>query len=214
MPFAPMASTIWSASASPFSIARRTSSMIGTGTTTINCFTQIETGHGRYVLPMNRAAWIPAGTQYRTLVSTAKGVSLYFSPDVLPDRTGRVRILVTNPMMREMILYATRWPRGLSEANPLAASFLQTLALLCGEWFQAELPLFLPSATHPAILHAMDYAVTNLAGATQAGAIKAAAMSERSFRRRFVEETGMTWQNWITQARILMAMSLWRKGVV
>jgi AraC-like DNA-binding protein len=174
--------------------------------------TQIETGRGRHVLPTGRAAWIPAGMCHRTLVSAAKGASLYFSPNVVPDAAGRVRILVASALMREMILHATRWPLGASERDPLAASFLRTLALLCGEWLETELPLFLPGARHPSIRRAMDNAIVDLAQATQAGAIAAAAMSERSFRRAFERETGMGWQSWLTQARISMAMGLLSEG--
>jgi AraC-like DNA-binding protein len=174
--------------------------------------TQIDTGRGRHILPTGRGAWIPAGTRHRTLITEAEGASIYFSPDIVPDGTDRVRILVANSLMREMILHATRWPRGASEANPLAASFLRTLALLCGEWLEAELPLFLPVATHPSILRAMDYAAADLARATHSGAAAAAAMSERSFRRAFDRETGMGWQAWLAQARILMAMGLLSDG--
>ncbi len=175
--------------------------------------TQIETARGRHVLPTGRAAWIPAGTRHRTLICDANGTSLYFSPAAVSDPSDRVRILIATPLMREMILHATRWPLGASEADPLAGSFLQTLALMCGEWLEAELPLFLPGAAHPAILRAMDYAAADLAGATQAGAIQAAAVSERSFRRLFAKEAGMGWQAWLGQARILMAMGLLTEGM-
>lgn len=174
--------------------------------------TQIETARGRHVLPSGRAVWIPARTWHRTLISQASGASLFFSPDIVADTGGRVRILVASSLMREMILHATRWPLGASETDPLAASFLKTLALLCGEWLNSELPLFLPSTTHPSIRRAMDYAAADLAGATQPGAIAAAAMSERSFRRAFERETGMGWQAWLGQARILMAMGLLQEG--
>jgi AraC-like DNA-binding protein len=169
---------------------------------------QIETRAGRYVLPAGRAAWTPAGLEHRTLVSTSRGVALYFSPDMVPDTSERIRILVAEPLMREMILRAARWTRAESEADPLAASFFRTLALLCGEWLEAELPLFLPGATHPAIVRAMDFAAGDLAAASQTGAAAAAAMSERSFRRAFARETGMSWQAWLGQARILTAMGL------
>jgi AraC-like DNA-binding protein len=173
---------------------------------------QIETGRGRHILPTGRAAWIPAGMRHRTLVSEAKVASLYFSPEIVSDVAGRVRILVASPLMREMILHATRWPRGASQTDPLADSFLQTLALLCGDWLETELPLFLPSAAHPSIRRAMDYAFAGLARATQVGAIAAAAMSERSFRRAFERDTGMGWQTWLAQARIVMAMGLLGEG--
>jgi AraC-like DNA-binding protein len=173
---------------------------------------QIETARGRHVLPTGRAAWIPASTSHRTLVTQARGASLYFSPDIVADPAGRVRILVANPLMREMILYATRWSIGASEADPLAESFLRTLALLCGEWLEAELPLFLPGTTNPSIQRAMDYATGDLASATQIGAMRAAGMSERSFRRSFEREAGVGWQAWLAQARILMAMGLLSDG--
>lgn len=174
--------------------------------------TQIETASGRHVLPVGRAAWIPAGTGHRTVVTQARCASLYFSPLAVADPAGRVRILVANPLMREMIVYATRWPLGTSEVDPLAESFLRALGLLCSDWLEAELPLFLPSATHPSIRRAMDYAMADLANATQAGAMKAAAMSERSFRRSFGWEAGVGWQAWLAQARILMAMGLLSDG--
>ncbi|MBB2199563.1 MAG: helix-turn-helix transcriptional regulator [Gluconacetobacter sp.] len=173
---------------------------------------QIETEQGRHILPQGRAAWIPAGTRHRSLVSDDHGASLYFSPDSVTDTSSHVRILVANPLMREMILYATRWERGASETDPLADSFLRVLAQLCSEWLEQELKLFLPSTTHPSLRRAMDYALADLAGATQTGAIDHAALSERSFRRLFMRETGLTWQAWLGQARIQMAMGLLIQG--
>lgn len=174
--------------------------------------TQIETDRGRHILPQGRAAWIPAGTRHRTLVTDTDSASLYFAPEAIPDATTRVRILVASPLMREMILHATRWALDADRSQPLAASFLRTLALLCGEWLESELPLFLPGARHPAIRRGMDYAAADLACATQAGALKAAALSERTFRRLFLRETGLSWQTWLAQARILMAMGLLTEG--
>ena len=173
---------------------------------------QIETDDARHLLPTGRAAWIPAGQRHRTLVHDVDTASLYFAPEAVTDGGGRVRILVASPVMREMILHAARWPLGASESDPLAASFLRTLALLCGEWLDTELPLFLPGAAHPSILRAMDHATAHLATATQADAVAAAAMSERSFRRLFEKEAGMGWQSWLTQARILTAMGLLSEG--
>lgn len=174
--------------------------------------TQIESERGRHLLPSGRAAWIPGGISHRTLVADDRILSLYFSPEAVADVQGRVRILVASPLMREMILHTTRWPLGASETDALAASFLHTLALLCGQWLEAELPLFLPGAAHPSIRRAMDQATANLAGANQPAAIAAAAMSERSFRRAFTQETGMSWQTWLVQARILKAMALLSNG--
>jgi AraC-like DNA-binding protein/quercetin dioxygenase-like cupin family protein len=174
--------------------------------------TQIETEGARYLLPLGRAAWIPAGVRHRTLITDADGTSLFFAARAVKDGGGRVRILAAGPLMREMVVHAMRWPRGAGEKDPLAASFFRTLALLCGQWLESELPLSLPGTKHPKLARAMDDALARLDRATQARALKAAGMSERSFRRAFLRETGMAWQDWLTQARILSAMTLLAEG--
>jgi len=174
--------------------------------------THIETEAARYFLPLGRAAWIPAGVRHRTLITDADGTSLYFARRAVADKAARVRILASDPLMREMALYAMRWPLGAAEKDPVAVSFFRTLSFLCARWLESELPLSLPSAKHPALARAMDHALARLDRATQAGALKMAGMSERSFRRVFLSEIGMTWQAWLTQARILNAMMLLAQG--
>jgi AraC-like DNA-binding protein len=166
----------------------------------------IETDQGRYVLPSGRAAWIPAKLRHRTLTGRVDGVSLYFDPRAAPDAGPRLRILSAPPLMREMILHAMRWPLGTANSDPVAASFFSTLALLCREWLQQEVPLFLPRSSAPAIMRAMDYAIADPAVAKLAGATAAAHLSERSFRRLFRRETGTSWQAWLGQLRLLHAL--------
>jgi AraC-like DNA-binding protein len=167
--------------------------------------TQIETECARYLLPTGRAAWIPIATRHRTLITDVECASLYFAPRTVPDPQQRVRILAASPLMREMILHALRWPLGASEADPVAASFFRTLGLMCSQWLESELLLSLPSARHPAIKRAMDRVASDPGRASLARALALASMSERTFRRTFTRETGMTWQAWLGQARIMEA---------
>lgn len=173
---------------------------------------QLETAEARFLLPPQRAAWIPAGLRHRSLISDVAGVSLYFAPGSVTAPGDRVRILVAPPLMQEMVLFALRWPRGESADDPVAQSYFTTLALLCAEWLRHELPFGLPRAGHPAIARAMDHAVADPGAASQASALAAAGLSARTFRRRFREETGMTWQAWLNQARMLAAMGLLAEG--
>ena len=174
--------------------------------------TQIETAQARHFLPIGRAAWIPAGVRHRTLIADVDGTSLYFPRAAVAAAGDRVRILAADNLMREMLLYAMRWPRGAAERDPVAISFFRTLSLLCQTWLEAELPLSLPGAKNATLVRAMDYALAHLDVATLAAAVKKAAMSERSFRRAFTAETNMTWQAWLTQARMLQAMALFAEG--
>jgi AraC-like DNA-binding protein len=168
--------------------------------------TQLETAQARFLLPAERAAWIPAGLRHRTLIADGEGVSLYFAPETIAAPGDRVRILVAPALMREMILHALRRPRAASVADPLAQGYFALLAQLCGDWLGDELPFRLPRAGHPAIARAMDAAVADPGAVTLATAVAAARVSERTFRRLFARETGMTWQAWLNQARMLAAM--------
>jgi AraC-like DNA-binding protein len=173
---------------------------------------QLETETARFVLPPQRAAWIPAGTRHRTLLSSVEGASIFFASDAVARPGDRARIIAAGPLLREMAMHALRWPPGAAKDNPLAKAFFHTLALLCAEWLQAELSLALPASAHPAIRRAMDYALTDPGAADQPGAIAAAHLSERSFRRLFTQETGGGWQAWLTQARIMAAMARLEAG--
>jgi AraC-like DNA-binding protein len=174
--------------------------------------TGLETAEARYLLPPQRAAWIPAGVRHRTLVSQVEGVSLYFDPADVPTGAGRVRIMLADPLLREMIVHAQRWPRGAAEDAPIAQSYFRTLALLCAEWLESELPLRLPRSADAAVARAMDHVIAGPGSATLAGAAGAARMSERSFRRRFAATVGMSWQAWLTQARVMAAMARLAEG--
>jgi AraC-like DNA-binding protein len=174
--------------------------------------TRIETEEGRYILSRTTAAWIPSGTRHRTLITDADAISLYFSPNATDEAPSRVKILAASPLMREMILFATRWRLGSGDADPFTQHFLRSLVLLCGEGPEGERPFVLPGATHPAIRRAIDYAAADLAAATQTSALAAAALSERTFRRLFAHETGLSWQAWLGRARMLAAMEALSKG--
>ena len=130
----------------------------------------------------------------------------------MSETSGRVRILAATPLMREMVVYALRWPQGLSQGDRVAQSYFQTLALLIGDWLDQELPLRLPRSDHPSIARAMDYAAARPGLATQAGALAAAGLSERTFRRLFLRETGLTWQRWLAQLRLMAAMGRLAEG--
>lgn len=58
----------------------------------------------------------------------------------------------------------------------------------------------------------MDAALASPGQANLSLMLHHAGMSERSFRRHFHAETGMTWQEWIAQARLFHAANLLAEG--
>jgi AraC-like DNA-binding protein len=168
---------------------------------------EVEDAQARHLLPRQLAAWIPAGVAHRTSLRRVRSGSLLFAPALVPEAGERVRIVAVSPLMREMVIGAMRWPAGAPQ-DETARAYFAALARLCAEWIGQEAPLSLPSARDPQLKAAMDYTRAGLAGASLAGACRAAGLSERTLRRRFQAEAGMGWEAWRRRAQLLAAVPL------
>lgn len=170
---------------------------------------EVETAVARYLLPPQQAAWIPVGLEHQaTMTPDVRSVAVMFDPALLPDVDNRARILAVSPLIRQMMIYALRWPIGRSESDPVSDGFFQTLGHLVFEALDHEAPLSLPTSTNPIVAAAMTYTKAHLASATAADVSRAVAVSERTLRRQFDEAIGMSWRTYLLHARMLRAMAL------
>ena len=72
---------------------------------------EVETDSAHYLLPPQQAAWIPAGLEHQAVMNPdVKTVAVMFDPQLIPDAGGRARIIAVSPLIREMMIYALRWP--------------------------------------------------------------------------------------------------------
>jgi AraC-like DNA-binding protein len=168
---------------------------------------EVEDARGRHLLPRQLAAWIPAGVAHRTMLHRVRSGSILFAPDMVQPAGERVRIVEVCPLMREMVLGAMRWPLGQPQ-DETARAYFAALGLLMAEWITREAPLFLPTSADPALAAAMAHTRANLAQGDLAGTCAAAGLSERTLRRRFRREAGMSWEAWRQRARLLAAAAL------
>lgn len=168
---------------------------------------EVATAHGHYLLPPQQAVWIPAGLVHQTTLRRVRSVSVFFAPELLPGAGNRARVLAAAPVVREMILYATRWPIGRRQPDPEADRYFQVLAMLVREWLDHETPLWLPVSDDPLVAAAMAYTSTHLATATEPGVCAAVGTSPRTLRRRFVAGAGVTWRHYLQASRVLRAMA-------
>jgi transcriptional regulator GlxA family with amidase domain len=118
-----------------------------------------------------------------------------------------VRIIEVSPLMRAMVMGAMRWPLSAPQ-DEVGRAYFTAFALLCGEWLRQEAGLSLPTASDPPLLAAMEHTRVNLSDADMASAARAAGMSERSLRRRFRAEAGLTWEEYRRRARLLSSVEL------
>ncbi|MCK9900528.1 helix-turn-helix transcriptional regulator [Frankia sp. Cpl3] len=169
---------------------------------------EVETATARYLLPPRQAVWIPAGLAHCNTGTHLKAVSVFFDPAMVTPAGERVRILAAAPVIREMILYGTRWPIGRPSSDPVGDAFFDALARLVGEWLDHETPLCLPTTNDPLVAAAMDYTNEHLAEVSLPRLCVAVGTSERSLRRAFAAATGMSWRQYLLESRLLKAMAL------
>ena len=72
---------------------------------------EVETDSAHYLLPPQQAAWIPVGLEHQAVMNPdVKTVAVMFDPTLIPDAGDRARIIEVSPLIREMMIYALRWP--------------------------------------------------------------------------------------------------------
>lgn len=170
---------------------------------------EVETASAHHLLPPQQAAWIPAGLEHQaTMNPSVKTLAVMFDPELIPTAGDRARILAVSPLIREMMLYALRWPIYRAADDEAADSFFRTLANLVAEALDHEAPLSLPSSHDPLVAAAMAYTKEHLQSVTLAEVCRAVAVSERTLRRQFQSEAQMPWRTYLLHARMLRAMAL------
>ncbi|OHV06289.1 AraC family transcriptional regulator [Mycobacterium talmoniae] len=170
---------------------------------------EVETAAAHYLLPPQQAAWIPVGLEHQaTMNPDVRSVAVMFDPDLLPPTDDRARILAVSPLIREMMIYALRWPIGRAESDPVSDGFFATLGHLVFEALDHEAPLSLPTSENPIVAAAMAYTKAHLSSVTAAEVSRAVAVSERTLRRQFDTAIGMSWRTYLLHARMLRAMAL------
>jgi len=174
---------------------------------------EVETASAHYLLPPQQAAWIPAGLEHQaTMNPDVRTVAVMFDRELVSDGGNRARILAVSPLIREMMIYALRWPIDRAEGSPeekvVSDAFFRTLANLVSEALDHEAPLSLPTSEHPIVAAAMAYTKAHLASVTAAEVGRAVSVSERTLRRLFQDTLGLSWRTYLLHARMLRAMAL------
>jgi AraC-like DNA-binding protein len=169
---------------------------------------EVETRIGRYLVPPQQAIWIPADLEHNTTLRRVRSASVFFDPSVLPGTVyDRARVLAAAPLLREMIVYALRWPITRTTADHTADTFFAALAIVVEDCLDREQPLWLPTSTDPLVAAIISYTEENLATVTADDIRKTLSISERTLRRRFHNATGMTWRAFLVRAKLVRAMA-------
>jgi AraC-like DNA-binding protein len=135
--------------------------------------------------------------------------SVLFAEGSIPRPEFSCRVFSVSTLAREMLLYAVQWGPERDGEDSTADTFFRALATVCTELAAAPDEFWLPTAQSAELRQALEYTLAHLIGkptfAEVAGAVH---VSERTLARRFTEETGMTWSEFVRRARMIRAMEL------
>lgn len=165
----------------------------------------VETGLGSFVVPPERALWMPSGIAHATIYHQRSSLRfLYFRPEAVPHLPRTPSVIRLSPLLRELILAFMGYPRDQPPDGPasrIAAVILDQLAA------GPASPLHLPMPASERLRRAVAELVADPARADGLGEVaRRAALSERSFERHFRAETGLSYRAWLRQARLMKAV--------
>ncbi len=164
----------------------------------------VDTRNGSWIVPPQRAVWIPAGEPHRVLMRRASTRSLYVDAARAPRPDTQCSVLQVGDLLRQLLIAAAETGTGPDRRERNAALH----SLLLQEIRHASaLPLHVPIPADArlatlcrAYLHAPDIRVSPDDWA------RALHLGRRSFYRLFRRETATTFGEWCRRACVIAAL--------
>jgi AraC-like DNA-binding protein len=167
---------------------------------------RVHTTAGVWVVPPDRALWMPAGVTHWIHCRTAAAMrTIYLAQEAGASLGGCALVLSASPLLREIILRLVEGGHG--DAVPL-------LAVLVGELATVLVaPLHLPEPKDPRLQRVCAALVADPGATTGLAAhARAAGASPRTLMRLFPADTGLSFRAWQRQLRLLVALERLAEG--
>jgi len=165
----------------------------------------VETPRGSWVLPAQRALWVPIGTPYRLQIPGPVSLrSLYLRARLSRNMPRECTAVNVTPLLRELILAAVR----IGALNSHIAEQAHLAQVIVDQLKGAHaVPLQLPMPSEERASRAADLMIADPgARRSRADIAKSAGAGLRTLERQFREETGMAIGQWRRRLRILNAL--------
>ena len=166
---------------------------------------QVTTSLGTWVVPPQRAVWIPPQVPHEVVFLGVTTHSLYIEPEKLPINQEQCQVIEVSALMRHLLQEAVDLPWEYEEQGRDGV----LVSLLLHEIQRAnELPLHIPMPTHERLLASCKtFLMTpdiNLSPQQMADSLF---ISVRTFTRLFRDQTGLTFGQWRQRACVVLALS-------
>ena len=173
---------------------------------------QVRTEKGSWILPPQRAGWIPPGAMHSVhLCSALNGWSLLFTPASCRRLPTQPCVIAINEVLRALASRTTAW----SKTDALTLEQKRIFAVIIDEIRRTpHESLYLPIPKDPR-LKRVTQAILDDPGSLRTIDQWAAigSMSSRTLRRLMRTETGMGYGEWRQQAQLTHAMEMLARGV-
>lgn len=175
-----------------------------------------STSHGLWLVPPNCAVWIPKETWHSNKISLG-GQSHFLlidaSETLMPKHTCTVKI---SPLLKELIIHLSAQSTE-SKANASSHRLIEVLLDLLASMEKGNLHWPVPNEPRLKKLsqHLFERHLLNAQEdkINLASLAKYLAMSERTLERLILKETAMTYHQWHSQLKIMMALSKLSDGL-
>jgi AraC-like DNA-binding protein len=171
---------------------------------------QLSNAHGQWLLPPERAAWLPANELISIEIQQpTTSCSLLFDTQFLKLPFKDCRVFNVSPLAQQMMQHCQQWDQDNSSWTQEAGTFFKATAELCFGLAEQSPAFWLPvgktATVRQAILMSNDRLNTKLDIETVAEKVHT---SVRSLSRHLSSETGFTWRTLREQQRMVKAMAL------
>ena len=170
----------------------------------------VVTDETSFVLPPNRAVWLPAGTMHQVSCGGAVVInSLYIDPD-LPDQPQGCRVFEVSELVMALIHEILTFDHAYDvdgREGRIVRMLLDEVKLM------PAVPLHAPMPKDRRLRRVCDMIIADPADQRSLDDwTSVAGMGRRTFTRAFKAETGMGLATWRQQVRLMAALSLLSSG--
>lgn len=165
----------------------------------------VDSVAGFWVIPPNRALWLPAGVRHSVRMSgTVRMRTAFIDAERLGHLPERTCVLNVSPLLRELMVAAVQVPvdhDGSGRDGTLMTLLVHEIRRA------ATLPLHLPMPTDPRLLTICESLADKPSDAATAQEwAERLGVAAKTVHRLFLKETGMSFVQWREQARLLYAL--------
>ena len=171
----------------------------------------VRTARGAWVVPTNRAVWVPSGVRHSIhMFGAVEMRTLYFEPKLAASLAGHCCVLNVSPLLRELVLHVV----ALKSIDPKEPGHIRLVDVILDQLAAVrEAPLHLPM---PKDRRAVRVAQALLANPADSRLLedfcRLAHAGKRTLELLFKTETGMSFRDWRCQLRIQSALTLLAAG--